>query len=137
MKISANIYSACYFGMMKANKKELKMTESDQFDLFFKSLLIFGVQLFFAFCVFWYGNVKLTLNNNVTLQMVLIFAIMLLHLGCIPGAKSGLFMMKYSLCHPEKFTHPHICFILGFMQISSLFIAETINIMKASQRKTP
>lgn len=29
MKISANIYSAAYFGMLKANKKELKMTESD------------------------------------------------------------------------------------------------------------
>jgi hypothetical protein len=115
MKISANIYSACYFGMMKSNKKELKMTESDQFDLLFKALLIFGVQLFFAFCVFWYGNIKLTLHNNVTLQLALIFATLLLHLGCIPGAKSGLYMMKYSLCHPEKFSHPHIAFILGFM----------------------
>jgi len=115
MKIGANIYSAAYFGMMRSNKKKLKMTESDQFDLLFKALLIFGVQMFFSFCVFYYGNVKLTLHNNVTLQLALIFCCLLLHLGCVPGAKSGIYMMKFALCHPEKFSHPHIAFILGFI----------------------
>jgi len=115
MKISANIYSACYFGLLKANKKELKMTDSDQFDLLFKALLIFGVQMFFSFCVYFYGNVKMELNNNVTLQLALIFCTLLLHLGCIPGAKSGMYMMKFALCHPEKFSHPTLAFILGLM----------------------
>jgi len=43
MKISANIYSAAYFAMIKSNKKELKMTDSEQFDVFFKALLIYMV----------------------------------------------------------------------------------------------
>jgi len=67
MKISANIYSASYFGFIKANKKELKMTESDQFALLFKALLICGVQIFFSFCIAFYGNVKFTMYNNVPL----------------------------------------------------------------------
>lgn len=136
MKISANIYSAAYFGLMKANKKSLKMTESDQFDILFKSFLIFGVQSFFTFCVYFYGKVEFQLYNNVALQLALIFCTLLLHLGCVPGAKSGLYMMKFSLCHPEKFTHPHIAFLLGLMQISAMWVTEIINIMKASQRKT-
>ena len=45
-------------------------------------------------------------------------------------------MMKFALCHPEKFTHPHIAFILGFIQVSMMWVTETINIMKATQRKT-
>lgn len=44
--------------------------------------------------------------------------------------------MKFALCHPEKFTHPHIAFILGFIQVSMMWVTETINIMKATQRKT-
>jgi len=67
MKIAANIYSASYFGFIKANKKELKMTESDQFALLFKALLICGVQIFFSFCIAFYGNVKFTMYNNVPL----------------------------------------------------------------------
>lgn len=136
LKISANIYTCCYFGLMRSNKKSLKMTESDQFDLLFKSLLIFAVQMFFSFCVLFYSDIKFILREDVPLQLALIFCTLLLHLGCVPGAKSGIYMMKYSLCHPEAFSHAHIAFLLGFMQICSMWIAETINIMKASQRKT-
>lgn len=115
MKISANIYSAAYFAMMKSNKKELKMTDSEQFDVFFKALLIYMVQMFFCFCCWYYGNVKMQLFNNVCLQLALIFATLLLHLGCLPGTKSGMYMMKYALCHPEKFSHPEVAFFLGVM----------------------
>jgi len=76
------------------------------------------------------------LYNNTCLQLALIFATLLLHLGCVPGTKSGLYMMKYALCHPDKFSHPEVAFMLGVMQISSMWIAETINVMKATQRKT-
>ena len=93
------------------------------------------VQMFFCFCCYWFGNVKIALNNNICLQLALIFATLLLHLGCIPGTKSGLYMMKYVLCHPQHFTHPCIAFFLGFMQIWAMWIAEIINVMKATQRK--
>lgn len=136
MKISANIYSAAYFAMIRSYKKELKMTETQQFDVLFKALLIFMVQIFFCFCCYWFGNVRIALHNNICLQLALIFATLLLHLGCIPGTKSGLYMMKYVLCHPEHFTHPAIAFFLGFMQILAMWIAEIINVMKATQRKS-
>jgi hypothetical protein len=47
-----------------------------------------------------------------------------------------MYMMKYALCHPEAFTHPHIAFLMGFIQLFTIVISEAINIMKASQRKT-
>jgi len=136
MKMSANIYTAAYYAMMKSNKKELKMTESEQFEVFFKALLIFMVQMFFCFCCWFYGNVKWQVFNNVCLQLALIFATLLIHLGCIPGTKTGLYMMKFALCHPEKFSHPEVAFLLGVMQLSAMWIAEVINMMKATQRKT-
>lgn len=45
--------------------------------------------------------------------------------------------MKYVLCHPEEFVQPQIAFILGFIQFTTVWIAETINMMKASQQKAP
>jgi hypothetical protein len=45
-------------------------------------------------------------------------------------------MMKYVLCHPEKFTHPEIAFFMGFVEFFILCAAELVNIMKSSNRKT-
>lgn len=61
MKINGTIYSCVFFAMMRKNKKAYKMTKSDQFDLFFKALLICGVQSFFAFVVLYVGNVQFVL----------------------------------------------------------------------------
>lgn len=52
-------------------------------------------------------------------------------------SRGGLYMMKYSLCHPEEFTHPHIAFFMGFIQFTNLWIAEFVNIAKGTQRKSP
>lgn len=136
MKITPTIYSAAYFAMMKSHKKEFKMTDSEQFDIFFKALLIYLIQMFFCFCCYFMGKVKFVLNNNVCLQLALIFATLLLHIGCLPGSKSGMYMMKYALCHPEKFSHPEVAFLLGVMTISAMWIAEFINVGKATQRKS-
>lgn len=43
---------------MKKNKKKHNMTESDQFDIFWKAIFIFAIQMFFCFCVLTYGSVK-------------------------------------------------------------------------------
>lgn len=92
--------------------------------------------MFFCACVIHYGKIKFELYESVPLQFALIFTTLLLHVGQIGAARSGLYMMKYSLCHPEQFTHPHLAFLLGLTQISSVVFAEFINIAKASQRKT-
>lgn len=46
-------------------------------------------------------------------------------------------MMKYTLCHPEEFTHPRVAFLLGFFYMSILVVSEFLNIAKGSQRKSP
>ena len=58
-----------------------------------------------------------------------------MHFGCIPGARSGLYMMKYAVTHPENFTHPRVAFALGFIQMATMVVAEFINIVKGTNRK--
>lgn len=135
MNIQGTTYSLSYFAFMRDNKKKHNMTESDQFDIFWKAMFILAIQCFFIFCILEHSGVKFELYNNVPLQFALIFTTLLLHVGQIDGARAGLYMMKYALCHPEKFTHPHLAFGLGFIQITTVFFTEFLNIAKASQRK--
>ena len=51
MKISANIYTVSYVAFIRDNKKKFRMSENDQFDLLWRSLLILAGQLFFTYCV--------------------------------------------------------------------------------------
>lgn len=46
-------------------------------------------------------------------------------------------MMKYSLCHPEEFTHPKLAFMLGFIYMNIIVTSEWINIMKGTEKKKP
>lgn len=83
------------------------------------------------------SRLSFTLYNNTLLQLCLFFTTLLLHLGNLPLYRSGLNMMKYSLCHPEQFSHPKVAFFLGFIYMSILIISEWINVIKGTQRKTP
>ena len=40
--------------------------------------------------------------------------------------------MKYALCHPEKFTHPRLAFLLGLVQLSATCIIELLNLASVS-----
>ena len=71
------------------------------------------------------------------MQLTLIFITLLVHLLCVDRCRSGIYMMKYSLCHPEEFTHPHIAFLMGLIEYYAMIIAELINIMRASQKTDP
>lgn len=77
------------------------------------------------------------MHNSTELQLCLFFTTLLLHFGCIPGARSGLYMMRYAVTHPENFTHPRVAFLLGLIQFGTMIFAELINIMKGSTRKKP
>jgi hypothetical protein len=101
MAIDSTIYTATYVGLMKTNKKQYKLTQADQFELLYKTMLIMAIQFFFIYCVIYVGKLSFTLYNNVALQFCLFFTTLLLHLGNLPLFRSGLYMMKYSLCHPE------------------------------------
>jgi hypothetical protein len=43
MAIGGSIYSLSYFAFMKKNKKKHNMTETDQFDIFWKAIFIFAI----------------------------------------------------------------------------------------------
>ena len=45
--------------------------------------------------------------------------------------------MKYAVCNPEEFNHPHVTFMLGLMQIVSILLTEVCNLLKSSDQKTP
>ena len=79
----------------------------------------------------------MTLNNETAIQLNLIFACLLIHLVCLPRARSGLYMMKYVVCHPEEFVQPQFAFLLGFTEFSTLWFAEIINMMKATTQTKP
>lgn len=137
MTIDSTIYTATYVALMKSNKKSYRLTQSDQFELLYKTMLIMAIQFFFIYCVIYLGKLSFTLYNNVALQFCLFFTTLLLHLGNLPLFRSGLYMMKYSLCHPEQFTHPKLAFMLGFIYMFILVVSEWINVVKGTQRKTP
>ena len=64
------------------------------------------------------------------------FTVLLLHLTCLPTARDGLAMMKYSLINSDEFNHPVSAFTLGFFAISSMILAEFVNIANAQLKKT-
>lgn len=111
------------------------MTQSDQFELLYKTFFMFAIQVFFCYCLINFGGVKFENYSSMPLQLSLIFTTLLLHLNFIGSTRSGLYMMKYALCQPEVFTHPSLAFTLGFMQMTTTWVSEFINIMKGSQRK--
>jgi hypothetical protein len=45
--------------------------------------------------------------------------------------------MKYVVCHPDQFVQPQIAFLLGFLQFTTIWVSEIINMMKASQQNKP
>ena len=132
MAVDSTIYTATYFGLMKVNKKKFRLTQADQFELLYKTMLIIAIQFFFIMCILFLGKVSFKMKNNVALQFCLFFTTLLLHLGNLPLFRSGLYMMKYSMCHPEQFTHPKLAFMLGFIYMFTLIISEWINVAKGT-----
>lgn len=45
-----------------------------------------------------------------------------------PEVRRGMMLMNYVNNHPEKFSHPNICALLGFFQVSTCFYAQGLNV---------
>lgn len=45
-----------------------------------------------------------------------------------PEVRRGMMLMNYVNNHPEKFSHPNICAILGFFQVMVCFYAQGLNV---------
>lgn len=101
MEIDSTITSAAYVSLIKSNKKKYRLTQADQFDLIYRVMLIGSVQIFFIYCVLAISKINFVLYNNTAMQITLFFTTLLLHLGNLPLFRSGMYMMKFSLCHPE------------------------------------
>lgn len=113
------------------------MTQADQFDLLYKNMLIAVIQVFFISGILIYSKISFKLYSSTPLQITLFFTTLLLHIGNLGMFRSGLYMMKYSLCHPEEFTHPKLAFLIGFAYMSIVTFSEWVNIMKGTERKKP
>lgn len=58
------MYTAAFYALMKKHKKDLKMTSSDQYDVFFKAMMVMAVQISFIAIVINYGGIKWMLFNT-------------------------------------------------------------------------
>jgi len=137
MKISANMYTICYFSFMKANKEKFKLKTNDQMDIFYRALFLFVVQMMFIFTVLYMDTFDLTFKNDLAVNLCLFFTVLILHWNCVPDSRNGIYMMKYVLCAPEEFNHPVAAFMLGVMQTMGIFLTEICNLMKSIDQKTP
>lgn len=93
--------------------------------------------MFFISGILIYSKLNFKLYSSTPLQITLFFTTLLLHVGNLGMFRSGLYMMKYSLCHPEEFTHPKLAFLLGFSYMSIVAFSEWVNIIKGTERKKP
>ena len=90
----------------------------------------------FNIVLFLYAGLKPNFMRDTEINVALFFTVLLLHLTCLPTARDGLTMMKYALLHPEEFNHPMSAFALGFFAISSMVLAEFVNIANSQLKKT-
>lgn len=139
LEINKTIYTVAYTAFMREKKADPKyrLTADDQFNILWSALFCLAFQVFFIHSLVYITGVPFQLHNNTSIQLCLVFTTMLLHFTCIPATRSGVYMMKFVLAHPEKFTHPRIAFMLGFIQFITQVIAEAVNIMKSTTRTKP
>jgi hypothetical protein len=115
MKVSANMYTICYFSFLKLNKEKFKLKVNDQMDIFYRAMFLFVIQMTFIGTILTMDKFDLTFKNNLAVNLCLFFTVLILHWQCIGDARNGIYMMKYALCNPEEFNQPVTAFILGFM----------------------
>lgn len=121
---------------MKSSKSKLKMKEADQADLFYRACFLYTIQVMFNIVLFLYAGLKPNFMRDTEINVALFFTVLLLHLTCLPTARDGLTMMKYALINPDEFNHPMSAFCLGFFAISSMILAEFVNIANSQLKKT-
>lgn len=137
MKVSSNIYTICYYGLMKANKEKFKLKVHDQMDILYRALFMFAIQMTFIGCIFTMDKFDLTYKNDMAVNLCLFFTVMLLHWQCIGQARNGIYMMKYAICNSEDFNNPYVAFAMGLIQIFVIITVESLNLMKSISQSTP
>jgi hypothetical protein len=137
MKVTANMYTICYFAFMKSNKEKFKLKVNDQIDIFYRALFLFVIQMTFILTIFSMETFDLTYKNSLGVNLCLFFTVLILHWQCVPDARNGIYMMKYALCNPEEFNQPVAAFCLGLMQTVGIILVEICNLLKSSDQKKP
>ena len=108
--------------------------EVDQVDVFWRTTLTFCVQILFCIVIGLYSNISAVTQKQTEVHVVLFFTVLLLHIVCKPNSVDGLAMMKYALLHSEEFTNPIVAFMLGWMCLTSMIIAEIVNILSSCSK---
>ena len=136
LKLAASYYTSTFYALMKKNKKDLKLKESDQADLVYRSYFIFCIQSMFNLVLFMYSGMRFNFIRDAEINVALFFTVLLLHLTCLPSARDGIAMMKYVLVHNDEFSHPITAFALGLISFATMFSAEVVNISAAQNKKS-
>lgn len=89
----------------------------------------------FSIVLLLYCNLQPVVEKATEVHVALFFTVLLLHVTCLPMARDGLAMMKYSMLHAEEFSYPMSAFILGFLQMTAMITAEVVNVMASGSKK--
>lgn len=136
LKLSASYYTATFYALMKTQKQKFKLKDNEQIDLLYRATFLYAMQIIFCAILYFYSGITVTYIRNTDVNVALFFTVLLLHLTCLPLARDGLAMMKYSLLHPEEFNHPASAFCLGIFSLTSIVAAELVNIANSQSKKT-
>ncbi len=79
MKVTANMYTICYYSFMKANKEKFKLKANDQVDIFYRALFLFVIQMTFILTIFTMETFDLTYKNTLGTNLCLFFTVLILH----------------------------------------------------------
>lgn len=85
----------------------------------------------------FFEKFTLSYKNDKILNLCLFFTVLILHWQCLPEARNGIYMMKYALTEPGKFTHPVTVFCLGLIQLTAVWLTEICNLLKSIDQKSP
>lgn len=88
------------------------------------------IQAMFIGLILSHDTFTVSFQNDTIVNFCTFFTLLLLHWTCLPAVKNGLNMMKYAISVPEEFTHPSTAFLLGFIQLASVWTIQTCCLLK-------
>ena len=131
-KLTAGLYQAAFTALMNDTKKEYKLMESQQVDVLWRTIFAWIVTMGFSVVLAYTANLDPVVEKPTEVHVALFFTVLLLHVTCLPMARDGLAMMKYAMLHAEEFAHPQAAFLLGFLLLTAMFVAEVVNVLAAA-----
>lgn len=101
---------------------------------------MYVIQITFVVTLLVFEKFDLGYKDNqysTPISFCLFFTALILHWQCLNDARNGIYMMKYAICKHHEFTQPITAFLLGFFQLSGIWLAQSCSMLKQFDQKSP